>query len=99
MFTFKKIKRSTGLASIGEGESTQIKHRKKQVGILSGPSWYSEDTKWRARFCVQTPLKPSQFTWFVLKATFENEEEGRAFLKRNYKALVEKYEFHPLDDD
>ena len=98
MFTFKKIKRSTGLAGIGEADSTAIKHRKKQVGILSGPGWYDDHNHWRARLCVKKPFNPDQFTWIVLKATFEDEEKGRAFLKRNYKAIIEKYELHPLDD-
>ena len=95
-FTFKKEKRETGLAGVGNpNPDTQIKLDKKQVGIIVGPNWNTEDHKWRVRFAVKDE---NNFTWKTLKMRFDDEPSARIFVNQHIEALL-NWNLHSFEDE
>lgn len=95
-FTFKKDKRSTGLAGIGEATTVRIKVNKKEVGYITSGGWRSADNLWHIYFAVKHPEK--LFEWKRLKYKGQTEQETRDWLKDNFKIITEKYDLYQFED-
>ena len=102
-FTFKKQKKETGLAAVGNPHpDTTIKHNKEGVGHISAPAWNTKDNKWRIRLMVEQEAKeddPCNWKWVTLKATFDTEPEARAFIQKHAEGILEKGLYHDPDYD
>ncbi len=99
-FTFNKEPPATGLAAVGHpNPDTRIKHNRKDVGWISGPSWQTKDHKWSIflRF-IDKDAVPAGWSNRTLKATFDTEPEARVFLQENAAKLIAKGLF-PMDED
>lgn len=82
--SFKKDKKETGLARIGNPHSdTKIKVDGLVVGYIKGPNWRT-DRLWTVRLArTQEPTQsdPAPFKWVQIRTKFDAESEARAFLK------------------
>jgi len=87
-FTFKKEKKETGLASVGNtNPNTVIKLNKLEVGFIYGPNWQSKDNLWGVRL-MKKGLE-NDWQWTKLKAKFDNEPAAREFLNQNFQKIVD----------
>jgi hypothetical protein len=103
-FKFRKEKRMTGLAAIGDPHSSvRIKIDKDVVGLIVPPRWSDNHSDWVVRFQItKEPTKesPSNFKWVTLKKRFPDEELARQHLEKPevFESLV-KLGFHREVDD
>ena len=86
--TFKKHK-ETGLAAIAAGVYTEIKHKRKMIGIISG------DTIMRPDITIQIAFKKGN-SWELafLNRKFKTEEEAKKFIQENIEKISQTYELH-----
>lgn len=90
--TFKKHLRS-GRYSSFDAEWIDIKHNKKVVGHISGPSWKTEDNKWGITFARptdKTEAKPAGWGWFNVTTRFEDEAAARKWIKDNTTTILSR---------
>lgn len=96
--SFKKEARTTGLASVGAGDpSTIIKFNKKSVGLISSPSRWTNEDKWRVKLTIKRPTEDN-FDWVVFKAKFDDEPTARAWVKENWEKLIADRVLFELED-
>lgn len=81
-----------------EQERTDIKLNGKVVGYLSGPDHYRAYNDWRIRFMIKDPAEKSGFKWITLAHRSISEADGRAFIKRVWEKILEKYDLFWHDD-
>lgn len=89
--TFKKVPKPTGLAAIRASNRTEIKYKKKECGMIDGPSWRVGDDFYRIRLIIEkevTKEEPCPFKWVTLKAKFETEKECREYLIEKWEAIL-----------
>lgn len=106
-FTFKKEPRETGLRSVGyPNPNTVIKHNKKVVGMIYGPSWQTKDHKWHVDLTVikkekddnpNCDCKRVSLIRISLKRAFNSEPEARIWLNENCDRLLALNLYH--DDE
>lgn len=91
-FSFRKGKKPTGLNAIGSpNPDTAILLKKKEVGLIVGPSWQTKDSLWQIRIMlVKEPSKedPAPFQWATFKSKFETEPEAREFIRGNLEQFL-----------
>lgn len=99
-FTFKRNKKQTGLAAVGNPyPNVQIKQKGKVVGEISAPNWQTKDRQWRIRFMIRrtpTPMDSCPKEWITLKFKGTTEDECRNFIVDNAEALC-KYDLYPIE--
>lgn len=88
--TFKKQPRSTGLARIGEGYTTEMKIKKKRFGSISTANWNQKWEGWKISFAVKDGESRK---WKSYIKTFKTEEEARDFAKEVFPAQLEQLYF------
>ncbi len=95
-FTFKKY-RPTGCYASFEKGFTDIKIKKKQVGII----WEREGGKWQIRFTVNrepTKEKPAPFKWIFVIEKFNSEKEAREWIQNNTDIIHTHLDLHYLEN-
>lgn len=103
-FKFRKEKRATGLAAVGEPHSrVRIKINKDVVGMIFPPIWSDNHSDWIVRFrLTKEPTKesPADFKWVQLKMRFADEKSAREHLEKPevFESSV-KLGFHCEVDD
>lgn len=100
MFSFKRHKKQTGLASVGNGATgSDIKIKKMMVGIIVAPSWTSKHNGFKARFMIVGNDKNENcdWRWITLKKETDSDSEMREWLKTVYEQIVKNYELHEME--
>lgn len=98
IFTFKKEKKETGLAAVGYPyPDTQIKHKKKIVGIIQGPNWQSKNNQWRIKFMIAVENQKNQFEWIKLKYIAPTEQDARSFLQQYGEEILKKFNLYHIE--
>lgn len=88
-FTFKKVKKQTGLASIGEPTRFEIKFKKNIVGEIRSPFWHEKDeTDYQINIKVEGE---SGFKWLRFKNRFKSSEEAKEWLNENFYNITNKF--------
>lgn len=98
MFTFKNQETPRGLASIGAADTFDIKIKKKICGYCTNGGWFNREGDYTISFRVVDTAFTLNWVWATLAKKFKTKEEAKEWLKTNYKALVEKYEFYFMED-
>ncbi len=96
-FTFKKHKKEGRFKSF-ELDGTDIKLKKKVVGLINETRDYH---KYRVQFAVKrekTEDSPAPFKWVTLKKIFIDEEEARKMLIENTDSLCSQFDFYRFED-
>ena len=104
--SFKKDKKETGLAAIGNSyPSVDIKLDKKKVGYIRPPRALDQNV-----FSINLAVKkvptedsPASFGWVTLKQKFEcdwgrGEKEARKYLKENWERITKTFDLYQFED-
>jgi hypothetical protein len=92
MFTFKRVKKQSGLAGIAENERHEIKLRKNIIGEISSPMWHErEETGYRIGLKTISSSEKSGFKWVRFKNRWETVEEAKDWLNSNFDEITKKY--------
>lgn len=90
--SFKKQPRSTGLASIGESQRSDIKVNMKCVGMITGPSWRDTDNSFKVRLMVKDGDQENvDWKWITMKVKFENDKAARLWVKQHLESVGTKF--------
>lgn len=93
--SFKKELSPGGLAAISWNPSTKIKLGGKEIGYIQCK--YQPTENWKIHLAIKKQQGNCQFSWISFKATFENEQDARAFIKENFHKIQKKYQIHQFD--
>ena len=100
MFTYKKHI-PVGRYRSFEEEQHDIKLKKKVVGHIAEAGHFSGKTGFGISLAVKkeaTKEEPASFRWANLKARFNNADEAKAFLEKNFDAIIKQYDLHSFED-
>lgn len=97
-FTFRKLKRETGLAGVGyPTPDTVIKVSGQMVGAIHAPNWRTKDNLFRIGLMVKDE-GIAGFKWLFFKARFQTEPEAREWLKKFSLVIAKSYDLHAMED-
>lgn len=100
MFSFKRHKKQTGLAAVGNGATgSDIKINKMLVGIIVAPSWTSKHSGYKARFMIVTISSDHEpgWKWVTFKQELDSDAKMREWLKTVYEQITEKYDLYSCE--
>lgn len=96
--TFKRHAKATGLSSVGNPyPDVDIKLGGKCVGLISAPTWATQDLKWSIGFTVKSDDSCCGWKWIFLKARLDDEDQAREWVKNNIGKVQAKYQLHQME--
>ena len=93
---FKKHKRSTGLAAIGEGDYVDLKIKGKKFGTISGGSSFRRT--YSIQFAHKQATENCDWSWLFIGRNYGTLGEAKEVAKASIDAFMKNYIIHFFEE-